>query len=405
MAGPAPVGAAAPAASVDATADAPLRRAMAEGGGSRADARSAPAEGEVRPYAARSAGPTRKARRIADLLAERPLFWRPRLTQLLRAATDDDLASLSVAQRAKAVTALQEGPTVEAEERAIARVFLASAGADLTALKNRVDAGDHNDMVQLIHDDIDEADIRASLLAHFAAQAGPRPGPENKVLSDIDDTLKASINDKRYPKGTVYPGVRQLYLELDLGGAGAGRVGDLGFLTARPEIEGLAEDLWTRQTLKDAGLGHVTILSGDLAHAFDHDAMAEKKAENFRAYHGVFPEYGVVFIGDSGQGDEAAGRAMLAGAPDHVRGVFIHDLDGTKPKDAGGDVIFFDTYVGAAVQAHARGLISDQGLARVAAVALQEQEAVPFKTDAQREHAQALLQADLAKAAAALGEH
>jgi hypothetical protein len=35
--------------------------------------------------------------------------------------------------------------------------------------------------------------------------------------------------------------------------------------------------------------------------------LAGKKFDNFAAYHALFPEYRVVFIGDSGQGDIMAG--------------------------------------------------------------------------------------------------
>ena len=376
-----------------------LFRAAAGAGGSRAEARAAPAAGAMRAHAARRPAQTRRARRIAGLLSDKPLFWRHRLTDQLLRSGPADLASLSLAQRAGAVTALQEGPTVEREERAIAKVLLATQGAELTALKDLVDVGDHHDMVELVFDDIDDAQVRAQVLAHISAQAPGAPRADLKVLSDIDDTLKASLNDARFPKGTVYPGVRQFYRELDLGPAGTGDDGDLGFLTARPELEGLGEDLWTRKSLADLGLPRVSILSGDIAGLLGHDAMAAKKTENFEAFHAVFPEHPVVFIGDSGQGDEAAGRQMLAKAPEHVPAVFIHDLDGTKPKGGEDVLVFFDTYVGAAVVAHARGLIGNEGLARVAAAALQELDAVPFDDPAKRKSAQEMLQKDLAAAA------
>ncbi|RYG41478.1 hypothetical protein EON68_03040, partial [archaeon] len=39
--------------------------------------------------------------------------------------------------------------------------------------------------------------------------------------------------------------------------------------------------------------------------------MAAKKLDNFMAYHALFPEYRVVWLGDSGQGDMLVGKGML----------------------------------------------------------------------------------------------
>lgn len=39
--------------------------------------------------------------------------------------------------------------------------------------------------------------------------------------------------------------------------------------------------------------------------------MATKKLDNFMAYHALFPEYRVVWLGDSGQGDMLVGKGML----------------------------------------------------------------------------------------------
>ena len=53
------------------------------------------------------------------------------------------------------------------------------------------------------------------------------------------------------------------------------------------------------------------ILVGTLASAFTNSALAARKASNLLAYHALFPEYRVVLLGDSGQGDVAAGLAVL----------------------------------------------------------------------------------------------
>lgn len=90
--------------------------------------------------------------------------------------------------------------------------------------------------------------------------------------------------------------------------------------------------------------------------------MADRKMENIRRYHQLFPEYGLVFVGDSGQGDVEVGRQMLADLGDAVRGVFIHDVNETaldQPAahpDEG--IAYFDSYIAAAAAAWQAGIIS-----------------------------------------------
>ena len=129
-----------------------------------------------------------------------------------------------VQAKAALVRALQLGRTGSKDEAKILEIFLATHGPALTELKNAIEAsGDHRDLLQLLWSDIDDLVIREAILAHFAKEASPTG--ELKVLSDIDDTFYANWKDARYPKGTIYPGVRQFYGELG---------GDLAFVTARP---------------------------------------------------------------------------------------------------------------------------------------------------------------------------
>ena len=53
------------------------------------------------------------------------------------------------------------------------------------------------------------------------------------------------------------------------------------------------------------------ILCGTLLSAVTNSRIAAKKAENFAAYMALYPEFRVVWLGDSGQGDIAAGLHML----------------------------------------------------------------------------------------------
>ncbi|MBK7859528.1 MAG: DUF2183 domain-containing protein [Archangiaceae bacterium] len=300
---------------------------------------------------------------------------------------DTRLSELRVPSRAAVCRALQKGRTDDADEQAVVRVLLETRGRELTSLKNALnEAGDHRDLQKLVWVDIDDAQRRHTLLAHFAREAVP--AGEVKVLSDIDDTLYENWKDTRYPPKTVYPGVVQFYAELDRGADEAGRPGDLTFVSARPtDPVGVIEAL-TFRTLRANGIRVAAVLTGSVLAARSNEAIAQKKLENFLQYQALYPEYGFVFVGDSGQGDVLFGQAIRQRAPEAVKAVFINDVVAT-PADrraalAEQGVYLFDTYVGAAARAHRLGLISRAGLVRVGKAAEEAMRAVPFTDEAQR---------------------
>jgi hypothetical protein len=288
----------------------------------------------------------------------------------------------------------------------VKELFLGLHGRELTDFKNLLDGrGSHHDLQQLLFEDVDDEAVRRDILEHLRREAEAVPTGENKVLSDIDDTFLANWKDERYPKGTVYPGVLQFYRELDRGpGVLPGREGDLTFISARPmDPLGLIEDR-TLTTLRAHGVGPAVMLSGAFTHLLGNARIAEKKFENFSRYVQLYPEYGFVFTGDSGQGDVLFGEQMLAVHPEAVRAVFIHDVVDTpepvRQQWRDKRIFFFDTYVGAAVEAYAVGVIARDGVARVAQATREELERVPFPSEAQRQARRADLERDVRRAEA-----
>lgn len=117
-------------------------------------------------------------------------------------------AELDQPARAALIHALQTGRTSRRDELIVRDLFTDVMGADLTVLKNLIDATpNHHDLEELIYRDIDSNEIRQQMLAHIAVQATAVTDLEAKVLSDIDDTTICSLHDRRFPKGVVYPGV------------------------------------------------------------------------------------------------------------------------------------------------------------------------------------------------------
>lgn len=323
------------------------------------------------------------------------------LTALLELLCIKRAHELGLPVRASLMFALQRGMTHSLAERMIRALFLGVRGRELTEFKNLLDGrGSYHDLQQLVFSDVDDPATRQQILDHLRREAEAAPSGENKVLSDIDDTFILNWKDTRYPPKTVYPGVLQFYRELDRGpGIIPGREGDLTFVSARPmDPLGLIEDR-TLAALREHGVPTASMLSGAFTHLIGNSRIAEKKFDNFQRYAQLFPEYGFVFVGDSGQGDVAFGEQMLAAAPDSVRAVFIHDVVATpepvRQAWRAKGIFFFDTYVGAALEAYQVGVIARDGVQRVARATQEELEKVPFGALEQRDARRADLSRDL----------
>jgi hypothetical protein len=323
---------------------------------------------------------------------------------LLAMLCEERLGDLSVRARAALIDALQRGRTGSDDERAIHKILLGTCGATLTELKNAIDDGDHHDLHHLVHHDLDDGELRLEILAHIQREAAPHD--HLKVLSDIDDTLYRNWKDPRYPDGRdkatgklwLYPGVRAFYRELCLAFPPGG-LGDLTFITARPgDRVGIGQGI-TRKNLAEAGLPFAKVLTGELGSVITNQRIAEKKYERFVEYSTIFPEYRFVFCGDSGQGDAIAGRMMMEHPGTRMLAVFIHDVVSTSDAERAASrergVFFNDTYVGAAIDAHALGLLDLDAALRVAGEAASEMDGVPFTDAAQRDARRAELDRDV----------
>lgn len=320
------------------------------------------------------------ARLIGDL--DDRVFGPSHRTALFRSMLDERLADQSVRLRARWVDALARGNTDDLDERALRSILVGTRGAELTALKNAIDEGDdHRHLLHVLHSDIDDAVIRGEILSHIRSEAEALPCAGRKVLSDIDDTFYCNWTDQRFPSETVYPGVIALYESLSTGG-------EVVFVTARPEDRTGVVEKVTHRTLRSRGVRAPVILAGSFTKLHSHDAIADGKLGSFVRYAELYPEYEMVFLGDSGQGDAAFGAAMREHAPEQVRAVLIHDVVGVPVDERARwrerGVELFDTYVGAARLARGIGLLDDDAVRRVREAADTELAALAFDTDALR---------------------
>ena len=291
--------------------------------------------------------------------------------ELVRVLTQQRGDELSVHAAAALIGGMQRGQTDDVQEQGIVALLTRFTGNELTHLKNTINlAKGRHDLQGLVFNDIDDDARREEILRHFAGSSSLNGEREAKVLSDIDDTAISKIHEKRYPKGIVIPGVLAFYEALDLGPHNEPLSrGDLTFVTARPsDALGLMKGQ-SRRTLTEAGVTDLSIMTGSWFNIATHDAMASKKLENISHYARLYPEYDLVFIGDSGQGDVVVGEKMVETYSDVAKAVFIHDVVNTDEAErqrlAAKGVWVVDTYVGAAVKAHELGLISSESLRNV----------------------------------------
>lgn len=307
--------------------------------------------------------------------------------------TRERVADLSIEARAAVIDALQLGPNRTYKQEGIRDLFLATLGFDLTRLKRLIDRSlDHRDLVELVYRDLDPGPIRQAVLDHVQSQGRQHPCHEVKVISDVDDTFYRNWVDPRYPPRTVYPGVVQLYKELE-----GKEVGDIVFLTGRPgDPAGLLHSRF-RRGLGRLGAPESSIITGSFHHQFYNPWIFSRKWRNFERYRALYPEMPIVMVGDSGQADpELIGHA-LERYPDHVRAGLIHRVKALSAERIKPGVFLFDTYVGAALRLLELGFLGPEAVERVASAAEADFQKIRFPTRAMQDARRAELDADLAR--------
>lgn len=309
----------------------------------------------------RSLDPSGYAGALAGISLERLLSaldwraWGPDVRDEFLLSLQERAAALDLETKLRLINLLAQGKTSADEEKVIAALFLSETGQRLTELKLRVDtSAEGHDLLGTVTGDIDSPELRTAIIEHFRNSAAL---PENlserlvRVVSDIDDTLYSSLNDPRYPKGTLYKGVLELF---------AG-ISDLPpvFLTARPELVAAMFERLTHKQLRKYGLQAPTVLSGTLNGLMGHAAMAAQKARTLTSYVALYPEFRFIFFGDSGQGDMALSETLLVAESPVIERAFIHKLSaehrGAQTERT--DIYLFNDYSEAAERAFELGYI------------------------------------------------
>lgn len=258
----------------------------------------------------------------------------------------------------------------------------------------------------------------------------PLPETGNKgavVMTDLDDTVWCSHKDafgfagidKRYKKGTIYPGVINFQLAVARGAGDAAVPPRVIPLSARPGINNSFVQLTMSQThpaciafrkageAADVKASDGTPWGCDLGRA-QYGQLTFSTTNDFRSRTGMTPfdhvgyqkyrhwknnlkdqhvktkgTYGI-FVGDNGQGDLVAAQMMLkasAKLPSDggaVRAAFIHDVRkactsaSCRQRWSRLGIYIFKDYVDAASIAYRNGVISKQSCEAICVAARQD---------------------------------
>lgn len=227
----------------------------------------------------------------------------------------------------------------EGHQDATAKIILSCYDEDLTILKTLIDGCcTYLNFYKLVYTDLRHSKRQVEVVGHVKAQglaSRKKLGRSHgvKVLSDIDDTNKASGGkpggvDKRFPKHAYYPGVFELYKALDGRWRPDEASSNLVLLSARPHVykaESEEHALSPLVPLLEAGSLHSfpTLLPGRFrssvpaglfvfcAGSAAWRGVGEEKFLTYTKYRELYQEYDFAFLGDDGQGDLMAGQQMI----------------------------------------------------------------------------------------------
>lgn len=298
------------------------------------------------------------------------LFRRAQREAIVELLCVERVAELSPRMRARVVHALRELAPSAVISRGIRSCLLSLTGEPFRDMKYLLNStGDRHDLEHVVFERLTPVD-REAVLAHIAAEAADAPVHDLRILCDIDDTVRAMLHETRFPRGSVYPGVVELLIELDEGHASQpSRPGDLTFVTARPEgPRGLIEQ-YTRNGLSGLGLPPHAVLGGSFLNLFTKQSIQARKLQNFVRERALFPECRFMFIGDSGQADPQVGAEMLRLGGAHGVAVLIHEVvpveGSVRAELEAAGIRFFRGYDEAAHMAHDLGLLDAPSRDRV----------------------------------------
>jgi len=328
---------------------------------------------------------------IKEMQSNDPALYLETMTFICSKKT---LSRLGVAAKAALIGALcplRFSMASRKQLQRICEIVLDTNGEALSELRDTLDYhGGYDNLHRILYDYLEKKE-RKLLIRHIHHNSNfQKTKKPIKILSDIDDTWLSSGGawpagvDDVFPKKVPYPGVFAFYKELDEYGNTDSKTktqncSNLTFITAKPHAPGGVTEDHSYKQFKQYKQFHTnpSLLSGDLGSfgivfgAFD--PIVEKKVQNFIEYITIYPDHNFVFVGDNGQGDYKVGLQMLDSHSSFLQKVFIHrvialedtfGIDKKKLND-NPNIFFFDTYVGAALEAYQSYLISQEGLIRI----------------------------------------
>lgn len=271
---------------------------------------------------------------------------------LLAMLFDQEIQELDTDVRVDFIHALQKGRTSLMDEERIVQLICSTRSKSLENLKNGLEQRGYHNLHSLVYHELSPL-FRDRVCAHFLEHDAR--DSKIRVICDIDDTVYASWKDEKFPKKTVYPGVKAFLSCL------AHRPQDLVFLTARPRDRGHVSERLTRRRLLGFGFEHPIVLVGRWHQVHSDEAILDRKWTNITQYHSLYPHDRFMFLGDSGQLDVVLAQKMAHSGLLCWAG--IHEIEPQRSiewKSKFPELSFFYSYTQAAILAWKQGVIDKE---------------------------------------------
>lgn len=226
-----------------------------------------------------------------------------------------------------AIEDLAQDANNERRTEDILAILNALSDSEVCDLKQLIDSGaDKVDTTYILQQVASTSPSFEAIEKRFKTSKSECPRLELMVISDIDDTVvphKASS-----PTPNAFPGVAELYRQLDLGPDENGTPGDLHFVTARDGrvVNGIRALEPTR--IEVSSVRHGSLWSGALSLLKIEGPVEDKKVENVELFLSQSEAPTILLFGDSTQADARVYRRILDQHPDRHILALIHEVDG-----------------------------------------------------------------------------
>ena len=285
--------------------------------------------------------------------------------QTLKKAKSQEKTHVRLAHLAIEDLAMDSGNSMRSEQ--IVGILASISDSDLCALIQLINSGaDPVNTTYLLENVITSSPQYDATEKRLAQAKSNCQDLELMVISDIDDTV---VPHKAHsPIPNAFPGVVELYRQLDLGPDEAGTPGDLHFVTARDGMVVNGVRALKPTEIEVSSVRHGSLWSGALSLLKIEGPVEDKKVDNVEQFLSNTETPTIILFGDSTQADARVYRRILDRHSNRNIYALIHGVDGYPvPREVSDHprLFVFKNHLEAAQVLAAEGVLSKKQLLRV----------------------------------------